>query len=838
MSDYHITIHGHFYQPPRENPWLEAIEGQESAHPYHDWNARITAECYAPNAWSRILDGEGRITGIVNNYERISFNIGPTLLAWMEAHARPTYGQILAADRHSAERFSGHGNAIAQPYNHMIMPLANTRDRMTQVRWGIADFEHRFDRFPEGMWLPETAVDVETLEILASEGIRFTILAPHQAARVRPIGSAKWDDVTGSRIDRGRAYVQNLPSGRSIVLFFYDGPIARAVAFERLLDDGQRFADRLIHAFVAEARGPRIVSIATDGESYGHHHHRGEMALSYALKVIEEDESVRLTNYGEYLASHPPEDEVEIVEDTSWSCVHGIERWRSDCGCNMGGRPGWNQAWRAPLREALDELRDALEEPWEAAAREIFADPWGAREAYIEAILDRSDDNLDRWLAEHAGGELTEERQVLALQLLELQRHLMLMYTSCGWFFDELSGIETVQVIQYAGRAVQLASDVFGDGPSGKDLEERFVERLAEAKSNIPQKGDGRRIYEESVLPARVDLNKVAAHYAVTSLFEVAEEAAAGRVANGERPPAQIYAYTVEPADHRLEETGRARLSLGCARIRSVITRNAGEISYAVLHMGDHNVAGGVREFRDAAAYETLAGKITEAFRRADFPAVIRELDESFAAARYSLRSLFRDEQRRILKRILESSVSRAAAQFEQIYENRAPLMRFMADLEIAPPRPFRMAAEFVINTRLRRAIRGWRGDGWIDVDEASRLLDAARREKVELDSKDIAFAARQTLEVLGERFAAAPESPDLLHRLGAATRFLRALPFEVDLWSVQNAYYRVLQDVAPALRGRAEAGDEDARAWVERFEALGEELEVAVAPADERQPA
>ncbi|HLD48057.1 MAG TPA: glycoside hydrolase, partial [Desulfobaccales bacterium] len=359
MEKY-ICIHGHFYQPPRENPWLEAIELQDSAFPYHDWNERIAAECYAPNTLSRILDGEGRIIRLPNNYARISFNFGPTLLAWMMDKTPEIYEAILAADRQSQERFSGHGSALAQAYSHMIMPLAHRRDKYTQVLWGIRDFEHRFGRPPEGMWLPETALDIETLDIMAELGLRFTILAPRQAHKVRKIGQGPWRDVRGGRIDPTTPYLLKLCKGQTINLFFYDGPISQGIAFEDVLERGENLASRLVNAFSAERPWPQLVHIATDGETYGHHRTHGDMALAYALDHLETENSVFLTNYGEFLEKYPPSFEVKILENSSWSCVHGVERWRQDCGCNSGLRPGWSQAWRTPLREALDWLRDTL----------------------------------------------------------------------------------------------------------------------------------------------------------------------------------------------------------------------------------------------------------------------------------------------------------------------------------------------------------------------------------------------------------------------------------------------------------------------------------------------
>ena len=455
----YICIHGHFYQPPRENPWIEAIDLQDSAHPYHDWNRRITAECYAPNAKSRILDDQGRIVQIVNNYAKISFNFGPTLLAWMEVNAPSVYEAILEADRQSMENFSGHGSALAQAYNHIIMPLANRRDKITQIRWGIRDFEHRFQRKPEGMWLPETAVDLETLDILAGQDIRFTILAQHQARKVRRPEEKTWQDVRGGKIDPTRAYRLQLPSGRSMALFFYDGTISRAVAFERLLNSGETFSQRILGGFSEKRLWPQLVHIATDGESYGHHHRFGDMALAYALHDIESENLALLTNYGQYLERHPPTHQVEILENTSWSCAHGVERWQSHCGCCTGANPEWSQDWRKPLREALDFLRDSIAPDFEETARRIFKDPWEARNRFIDVILDRSTERLDVFLTQQAVREWIPNDRQTALKLLELQRHTMLMYTSCGWFFDDLSGIETIQILQYAGRVVQLARE-------------------------------------------------------------------------------------------------------------------------------------------------------------------------------------------------------------------------------------------------------------------------------------------------------------------------------------------------------------------------------------------
>lgn len=803
----YICIHGHFYQPPRENPWLEAIELQDSAYPYHDWNERITAECYAPNSVSRILDADDRIVELVNNYARISFNFGPTLLSWLELKAPDVYQAVLEADRQSRKKFSGHGSALAQAYNHMILPLANARDRTTQARWGIRDFEQRFKRAPEGMWLPETAVDLETLEILAELGIQFALLAPHQAGRLRRIGDRAWKDVSGGRIDPTRAYEQRLPSGRKMALFFYDVPVSRAIAFEGLLSSGEQFVDRLMGAFSQERDWPQLVHIATDGESYGHHHRFGDMALAYALDTIETKQLAKLTNYGEFLAAHPPTHQVEIIEKTSWSCLHGVERWWSNCGCNSGGRPGWNQEWRTPLRDALDGVRDALAQPFEERGNALLKDPWAARDDYISVVLDRSAANMEVFFARHAARALTDGETTQALKLLEMQRHAMLMYTSCGWFFDELSGLETVQVIHYAGRAVQLAQDLFGDS-----LEQRFVERLAAARGNIPEHGDGRQIYEKFVRPAMVDWERVGAHYAVSMLFE------------NYPGQAKIYCFLAELQDYQCFEAGVAKMTVGRVKLTSEITRESSLLSFGVLHMGDHNVNAGVRESLDDEAYQALIQEAKEPFTRADFAEVVRIMDRRFGGSNYAVRSLFRDEQRKVLDVILTSTLQEAAALYRQIYEHRAPMMRFITSLHLPLPKAFYAAAEFVVNGYLRQALE----QADMDIERVNSLLETARLEGVTIDSATLEFTYRRNLERMAIQLLRHPNENEL-NKLNAAAALIQKLPFPVELWATQNTYYRLMENVYPDMRRQRDLGSNTAAAWVESFEALGRKLRVKV---------
>ncbi len=804
----YVCIHGHFYQPPRENAWLEQIELQDEAYPYHDWNERITAECYAPNAVSRILDREGFITRVTNNYARISFDFGPTLLVWLEKYAPDVYQAVLDADRESKGRFSGHGSALAQAYNHMIMPLANRHDKYTQVRWGIRDFERRFGRRPEGMWLPETAVDLESLDIMAELGIQFTILAPRQASRVRKIRGEAWEDVSGGHIDSTMAYTLNTPSGRKLSIFFYDDPISRAVAFEGLLSDGETFAHRLTDAFSKEHDGSQFVNIATDGETYGHHHRFGDMALAFALHHIESNNLAQITNYGGFLEKHPPTHEVEIFENTSWSCVHGIERWRSDCGCNTGAHPKWNQAWRAPLRQAMDWLRDAVAPQYEEKARQFVKDPWVARDDYINVILDRTPENVQKFLSQHATRELSDSERVALIKLLELQRHAMLMYTSCGWFFDELSSIGTVQVIQYAGRVVQLAGELFGD-----NTELHFLELLALAKSNIQELGDGRIIYEKSVKPAMVDLIKLTAHYAISSLFEDYGK------------QVTIYCYSIDVADYQSVECGHTRLAVGKVTVTSEITQESDFLSFGVLHSGDHNVNAGIREYQGDEAYQVMVQETTKTCAAADFPEVIRLLDKHFGTSTYSLRDLFQDEQRKVLDYVLESALVDIETAFRQLYERHYPPMRFLTDLGHPLPKAFHAAAEFIINADLRRALSG-------DVLEAERiqnLLDEANVWNIELDNEGLAYLFQQSLGGLMRRFKDSPEDIDLLKELVDLVSLARSMPLTVDLWEIQNLYYEMLRATYPKMQNRAQSGDDAGIEWVTQFVELGQHLRIRV---------
>jgi alpha-amylase/alpha-mannosidase (GH57 family) len=521
MSKNYLCIHGHFYQPPRENPWLEEIEFQPSAFPYHDWNERVTRQCYGPNTRARLEGAERRILELINNYEYMNFDFGPTLLSWLERTHPWIYGEVLAADRVGRKRYHGHGNAMAQVYNHIIMPLADTRDKRTQIRWGLADFAHRFGHPAEGMWLAETAVDVESLALMAEEGVRFTILAPTQAQAVRSLGSPRgaWKDVSGGAIDTTQAY-RVFPRGTDslhIDVFFFDEDISKAVAYEKILASGSAFLARIEQGIAGARKETCLVNAATDGESYGHHFKFGDMALAWLFDHLEREGPLELSNYAWFLELSPPQKEVRIVENSSWSCAHGVERWRSDCGCNVGHREGWNQAWRAPLREAMDRLSKELSAIFEEEGGKIIRDPWAARDDYIRILLDSSAESRERFFETHLvkGGGAAQAEKVIALELLESQRMALYMFTSCGWFFDDIAGLEATQVLRYADRAMQLVKKW-----SHFDLEGEFLSVLARAKSNDPDFGDGAAVFKKRVKPARMLPARIAANHVFMRMFQ------------------------------------------------------------------------------------------------------------------------------------------------------------------------------------------------------------------------------------------------------------------------------------------------------------------------------
>jgi len=805
MNKY-ICIHCHFYQPPRENPWLEQIELQDSAYPYHDWNERITAECYAPNSASRILDFDNKIIDIINNYTRISFNFGPTLLLWLEQYQPDLYNAIIQADRLSQKKYSGHGSALAQAYNHMIMPLANRRDKQTQIIWGIRDFEHRFRRKPEGMWLPETAVDLETLDSMAEHGVKFTILAPHQAKRAKKINNENWLDVSDGTVNPRQNYLCRLPSGKIMNIFFYDGPISQNIAFGDTLKSGHTFAEKLNSAFIEDEETAQLVHIATDGETYGHHHSHGDMALAYCFHHIESNDLAHITVYGEFLEKNPPVYEVEIIENSSWSCIHGIERWRNNCGCNTGMHADWNQEWRAPLRLALDWLRDEIALIYEREMASFVDDPWKTRNEYIEVLLDRTFQNNEQFISNQANRELNKKEKIIFFKLLEMQRHAMLMFTSCGWFFDEISGIETTQVIQYASRALQLAGEV-----NNKNLEKAFISRLENAKSNLPEFKNGAHVYNLFVKPAILDLNRISAHYAMSSLFKEYQE------------EMEIFCYTTKSDEYDLSEAGIQKLAIGKVNIQSDITLEERDIAFSVLYLGSHNILCGIREFKGEDSFLSMKEEIKSAFLKSDISGVIQSLNSHFKDRQYSLWHLFKDEQRKVFDMILTTTFEEIETYFRQISEHHYPIMQAMREMNIPLPKAFSTPMEFILNKDLVNILEIEN----IDFEELRKTVDKIRHLSLELDKTTTNFITSRKINTAFEKLLHNYEDLSLVKNIKKVFKILNPLHLNLDVWKAQTIYFRIGKKHYPLVKEKAEKGDENAREWIECFENLGKYLNI-----------
>lgn len=793
----YICIHGHFYQPPRENAWLEVIEVQDSAHPFHDWNERITAECYAPNAASRILNDKGVIKNIINNYSKISFNFGPTLLSWMEINDRETYQAILEADEESKKNFSGHGSAIAQVYNHMIMPLANRHDKETQIIWGIRDFEHRFNRKPEGIWLAETAVDSETLELLADNKIKFTILAPRQAKTIRKQGVSDWTSVTDQTLDTTRPYRVQLSGGRSMNVFFYDGDISQAVAFNGLLNDGSKFANKLFEPFSKDGNEPQMVHIATDGETYGHHHKHGEMALAYCLDYIERSKQCELTNYAEYLSKFGPSYEAQIHENSSWSCVHGVERWRNNCGCNTGGNTTWHQLWRKPLREALDWLRDELIRIFEREASLIFRDPWTARNDYIQIILRRHDDTIRKFMKEHC---LRDTDPSKVLRLMEVQRHAMLMYTSCGWFFDEVSGIETTQIMQYACRAIQLVSQI-----SDANLEEEFRKRLELVPSNISAHGNAGSVYNKYVVPAKTNLQRVGMHYAVSSIFE-------------EDPDSfPVFNYTTSNEVFVKKEAGEQKLVLGVTKVKSNVTRSEKRFAFAVIYMGKHNIIGNISLDMEDDKFASMQARMVRAFDESRLGDVIGLMQQYFGPEKYTIWQLFQDEKRKVFNQITQQSMSDLEDSLRKIYNRDYPLVTALANNEIPIPNAYRTTFEYILNADLLKCF-----NDKINIKEFERITAELVKWSLQIDDpgKVQQLAGKSILKEL-KRIGAERHNYKRVERINRLFPLLKQFKIKPDLNKSQNLYFEIYNE----LREQDGYSEE----WMKQFNLLGENLGVRV---------
>jgi alpha-amylase/alpha-mannosidase (GH57 family) len=767
-SNKYVCIHGHFYQPPRENAWLEVVEMQDSAKPFHDWNERINFECYAPNATARILDEAGFIRKIVNNYSNISFNIGPTLLSWLELNDKETYRLIQEADVIAQKKFNGHGTAIAQAYSHLITPLANRQDKITQIEWGLKDFEKRFNRKSEGIWLAETAVDSETLDILLDYGIKYTILAPRQAKSFRKIGDPSWSD-TGS-IETRRPYWCTLPSGRKIALFFYNGDIAQDVAFKGLLNSGKAFAGRFMSCFDYDDK-VQLAHIATDGESYGHHHRFGEMALADCMHVLEDNGWAKLTNYAHYLELFPPEHEVVIHENSSWSCVHGIERWQSDCGCNSG-RPGWHQRWREPLRNALNWLRDQLIPIYEKEAGRLVNDVWATRNDYISIILDRSESNINDFIKRNQKKELNADERVQLLRLMELQRNAILMFTSCGWFFDEISGLETHQIMQYACRALDYAVQV-----AEKDYHSEFARRLAEAPSNVYENGNAS--YQKHVMTSRVDLERTGMHYAAASLFE--------------KFPQQLELFNYICTSENFERViaGNYRLVVGQTVVKSRITISEKLFSFAAVYLGQHNIIGSISTEMDDMTFSLMKNQIVEAFRSTNLGEVISVMQTFFGLEKYTLYDLFHDEKIKILNLIAAKSLVEAENAFRNIYDDNYQLMSSMKNNGLTLPDAYTTAVAYIVNHDLELYFT----NEVLSIRELQRLVNELKKWDIKLSNEQsFKLAASERIYQEIKKIEQTESSLVQIRKINDILSVLEQMDIKLNIWKSQNVFVRMVK--------------------------------------------
>lgn len=814
QKEVFLTVHGHFYQPPRENPWLESIELQDSALPFHDWNERINSECYNPNSVSKIVDSKNRILDVVNNYEFISFNFGPTLLSWMENFAPLAYERVIKADIESVQEHDGHGNAIAQVYNHMIMPLANEKDKQTQVIWGIKDFETRFGRKPEGIWLAETAVDDDSLRVLIDNGIKFTILSPYQALKVKKIVDKDWTDVSWGNIDPARAYRYYIKSDpkKYIDLFFYDGAISKSVAFDEILKDGNKFIRRLKEGISDAREYTQLVNIATDGESYGHHTKFGDMALSYVLRVRAKEEGFTIVNYAQFLEKNPPEMEVDIKQASSWSCFHGVGRWKEDCGCSTGGHPGWNQKWRKPLRDALDYLRDELITIFEKEGKNYFKkDVWDVRNKYIDVILDRSELTIKKFQKENFVADLTEEQKVKAMELLEIQRQAMLMYTSCGWFFSEISGIETTQIMKYAARAMQLAQTF-----SKKDLEKKFLDLLSEAKSNFNEFGTGKDIFEKFVKPSIVTTKQVASLWAVSSLYTDFED------------EEEVYCYKIKKHSYKRVQKGSAKLIVGHIEIQSLITLQKSNVMFALVQYSGGDFHCTIKEFSDESEYTNIQKELFRIFMLNPLTEIIRALDEYYGREYYTLKDIFIEERRKILQVMLKGKMSKFAQAYQEIYNEGKSSIYHMQSLGLSIPDEFKISAGYTLSKQFNDLIVS--SSGYLDNNILQQAMDInfeVKKLGIEIDKMPTNKIFSQKISQNISRLAQSLEVQQAEATLEIFEN-IEKLELNVDIAEAQNIYFnRIYHELGEIIENITKSSQAADKKFVLMILEIGQKLNI-----------
>lgn len=761
-------IHGHFYQPPRENPWLEYVEIQTSAYPYHDWNERITHECYLPNSASRVVNKENKIIDIVNNYTKISFNFGPTLLQWMKKFHPECYENIIKSDEKSVRE--NNPTAIAQCYNHMIMPLANLNDKITQVKWGIRDFEYRFKRRPIGMWLPETAVDIETLEVLAKERIKFTILAEHQVKEIKKLTDVNFEK-PGPNLPLNSPYLCKLPSGKSILIFIFNGDLSFGIAFSGLLTNGQELAKGMMSKF-SKTNNPELVSIATDGETFGHHKKFGDMALAACFKYLKEN-NIEFKSYSECFEEANPIYEMRLNENTSWSCAHGIGRWKEDCSCNCGAFPGGNQRWRKFLREAMDFIRDELNKKYEKIIKEFDVDPWALRNEYICLILERTKKNAELFFQNHFKKPLTDQEKIKILTALEMERHLMLMYTSCGWFFDDISGIETVQVIQYAKRALQLSND--------KDLERKFIDFLEKAESNDKNIKNGKIVYEKYVIPSMLTLDNIISHYAIELLFEELEK------------KSQFLCYEFVTDEIKKETNGSNFLLKGKIKTTSLITYETKELQFVSLFLHPFSVFSYVESLENESKYLSFLKTVEILFHSNKFSELNQLMQDSKKNKNiYSFWDMFTDEKNKILQILLKNLFKSYRDLMRKELEGKMKMICEIKSQNILIPELINRSLDLYFYFEIYELIQS----DIFDISKSEELITRAKQWNINFQTDHLKLEAEKKLK---ELFSIWEKSPLNIHSMEKIINFLTIfvgkLNMNINLWQSQNTFFSIKKE-------------------------------------------
>jgi len=801
-----ICIHGHFYQPPRENPWLDTIELQETAYPYHNWNEKISTECYSQNSFSRILNNEKKISKVLNNYSYMSFNIGPTLINWLKKNDKETYDAILEADKISQTRFLGHGGAIAQVYNHLIMPLANRNDKITQVKWGIADFVFHFDRYPEGMWLSETAVDIETLEILAENNIKFTILAPHQAYAIKHLNEDQWQIKKSHETDTTRAYLYNLPSGNKIHIFLYNGAISHAVGFGTLLNDGKAFAERLVNAGIGGIERPKLVNIATDGETFGHHHRFGDMALAFALNHIQEKDLANLTVYGEYLEKYPTEYEIQINEFTSWSCPHGVKRWFNDCGCNIGRQPGWNQKWRLPLRTSLDWMRDEINQYLEKNISKYFKNFWRARNDYALVMINRQDFVLKSFINLQLNVEVLTDEYSKYIKYMELQRYMMLMYTSCGWFFDDISNIESIQVLRYAVKTLEIFEDI-----SGLNIRNEFYHKISEAVSNLPDKKNALHLIENKILPGRVDIFRAGLHFAM-SLFYY------GSLNNVEK-----FHYTIKNDFSEKIILSELTILFGVIKIKDTITLETASFYFVAIEKSLYDVQVYATIQKSFTEFDEIVKKIKKLIFNKELEKISKVVIQYFTKP-YSLNHLFKDEQTNISQIKLNQALTELTQARDRIFFTNLKTVTFLSRNKVNLPIPIVTMMSEVFTKRIVDIFNAEN----INARKLEKYLKKAEKLNVRLYVDEIEFTSSKKIYQMLNDVLKINHNIKKFKQIYMVLEILDKSYLELDIWKVQNIYFKITESRLPQYRQKEALGDQDAIEWLSIYKKMGTILKIS----------